>query len=137
MSKPKFLQVDPSLVSTLTFDEKGLIPAIAQEMSTGLVLMVAYMNRESLEMTVKTGYATYWSRSRQKLWKKGETSGNVQSVKGILLDCDQDALLLLVEQKGPACHTGEKSCFYRAMAKAADENGGKSGCAGCSGSCCG
>jgi phosphoribosyl-AMP cyclohydrolase len=136
MSKPHALQVDPSLWETLKFDEKGLIPAIAQEMSTGVVLMVAFMNRESLEMTIKTGYATYWSRSRQKLWKKGETSGHVQSVKGILLDCDQDALLLLVEQTGPACHTGEKSCFYRAIAKKEDEDGGQSRCAGCGGGCC-
>lgn len=134
MSDTQALQVDPSLWTQLKFDDKGLIPAIAQEMSTGIVLMVAYMNKESLEQTVKSGYATYWSRSRQKLWKKGETSGNVQSVKGILVDCDQDALVLLIEQTGPACHTGEKSCFYRALAKAEEAN--DLSCAGCGGGCC-
>ncbi|MBN2104102.1 phosphoribosyl-AMP cyclohydrolase [bacterium] len=111
------LQVEPALLNSLKFNDKGLIPVIAQEISTGIVLMVAYMNQDSLKITLETGYATYWSRSRQKLWKKGETSGNVQSVKGILVDCDQDALVLLIDQKGPACHTGEKSCFYRALAK--------------------
>jgi len=117
MSESPPLQMHPTLINDLKFDDKGLIPAIAQEVSTGLVLMVAYMNRESLKITLESGYATYWSRSRQKLWKKGETSGNLQSVKGILVDCDQDALVLLIHQKGPACHTGEKSCFYRALAK--------------------
>ncbi|MBN1781712.1 phosphoribosyl-AMP cyclohydrolase [bacterium] len=135
MSEPKSLQVDPSLWKDIKFDEKGLIPAIAQEMSTGVVLMLAYMNRESLEQTIKTGYATYWSRSRQKLWKKGESSGHVQAVRGILIDCDQDALVLLIDQTGPACHTNEKSCFYRALAKAGDD-GNQTGCGGCGG-CCG
>ena len=135
MSESQALQIDQALWTTLKFDEKGLIPAIAQEVSTGIVLMVAYMNRESLEQTIQTGYATYWSRSRQKLWKKGETSGHVQTVKGILLDCDQDALVLLIEQKGPACHTGEKSCFYRALAKAPETQNEQSACAGCGGGC--
>ena len=97
----------------LKFDEKGLIPAVVQEWKTGEVLMVAYMNAESLKKTVETGLTWYWSRSRQKFWQKGETSGNVQRVKDILYDCDQDTLLIKVDQTGPACHTGERSCFFR------------------------
>jgi len=97
----------------LKFDEKGLIPAVVQEWKTGEVLMVAYMNAESLKRTVETGLTWYWSRSRQKFWQKGETSGNVQRVKDILYDCDQDTLLIKVDQTGPACHTGERSCFFR------------------------
>jgi phosphoribosyl-AMP cyclohydrolase len=97
----------------LKFDEKGLIPAVVQEWKTGEVLMVAYMNLESLKRTVETGLTWYWSRSRRKFWQKGETSGNVQRVKEILYDCDQDTLLIKVEQTGPACHTGERSCFFR------------------------
>jgi phosphoribosyl-AMP cyclohydrolase len=97
----------------LKFDEKGLIPAVVQEWKTGEVLMVAYMNAESLKKTVETGLTWYWSRSRQKFWQKGETSGNVQRVKDILYDCDQDTLLIKVEQTGPACHTGERTCFFR------------------------
>jgi len=97
----------------LKFDEKGLIPAVVQEWKTGEVLMVAYMNLESLKRTAETGLTWYWSRSRQKFWQKGETSGNVQNVKEILYDCDQDTLLIKVEQTGPACHTGQRSCFFR------------------------
>jgi phosphoribosyl-AMP cyclohydrolase len=97
----------------LKFDEKGLIPAVIQEWKTGDVLMVAYMNAASLQRTVETGLTWYWSRSRQKFWQKGETSGNVQQVKDILYDCDQDTLLIKVEQTGPACHTGERTCFFR------------------------
>lgn len=96
----------------LTFDEDGLIPAIAQDVHTGEVRMLAYMNEESLEATRESGYAHYWSRSRQTLWKKGETSGNVQKVHDIRTDCDQDAILLLIEQEGVACHTGERNCFF-------------------------
>lgn len=103
-------------VSQVKFDAQGLIPAIAQDSVTGQVLMLAYMNAESLRLTLETGYATYFSRGRQQLWKKGETSGNVQKVLAVTLDCDGDALLLTVEPAGPACHTGETSCFYRAMA---------------------
>jgi phosphoribosyl-AMP cyclohydrolase len=92
----------------------GLLPAIAQEADTGEVLMLAYMNREAWEATLKTGKATYWSRSRQELWVKGLTSGNVQMVKEIRIDCDDDTILLKVEQRGgAACHTGHKSCFYK------------------------
>lgn len=99
----------------LKFDSSGLIPAIVQEKSTGMVLMLAYMNQESLEETIRTGKTCFWSRSRQELWRKGKTSGNIQKVREIRYDCDGDALLLIVDQKGPACHTGEKSCFYRSI----------------------
>lgn len=95
------------------FDEEGLIPAIIQDASNGEVLMLAYMNRESLQETIISGRTYFWSRSRNKLWMKGETSGNYQEVKEIRLDCDGDALLVTVEQKGVACHTGAKSCFFR------------------------
>ena len=99
----------------LKFDEKGLIPAVVQEWKTGEVLMVAYMNAESLKRTVESGLTWYWSRSRQKFWQKGETSGNIQRVKEILYDCDMDTLLIKVEQTGPACHTGNQTCFYRKL----------------------
>ncbi len=104
-----------AIIDELKFDDKGLIPAIAQDAKTKEVLMIAYMNRESLERTLKEGKACYWSRSRKKLWVKGETSGNFQLVKEIYYDCDMDALLLMVEQKGPACHTGNRSCFFRKL----------------------
>jgi len=93
--------------------EDGLITAIAQDYKTGEVLMVAFMDKEALEKTIETKKAHYWSRSRRKLWKKGESSGNEQVVREILIDCDGDAVLLKVEQKGGACHTGYRSCFYR------------------------
>ena len=99
-------------MSKIKFDEKGLVPAIAQDAKTGRVLMLAYMNAESLQMTLDSGYATYFSRSRQQLWRKGETSGHTQRVLEMRYDCDGDALLLTVEQEGPACHTGEISCFH-------------------------
>jgi len=91
----------------------GLIPAIAQDAKTGEILMLAYMNKEAFENTLKTGKATYFSRSRNKLWVKGETSGNAQIVKEILVDCDNDAVILKIEQEGGACHLGYRSCFYR------------------------
>ena len=99
----------------MDFDKTGgLLPAIAQEAETGEVLMLAYMNQEAWEATLKSGLATYWSRSRQELWVKGLTSGNVQKVKEIRVDCDSDAILLNVEQVGgAACHTGHKSCFFK------------------------
>ena len=93
--------------------ENGLILAIVQDQMSREVLMCAYMNREALEKTVETGIAHFWSRSRQQLWKKGETSGHIQKVKDIRIDCDMDSLLLLVEQVGGACHMGYRSCFYR------------------------
>ena len=92
----------------------GLIPAIAQDYETGEVLMLAYVNEESWAETLKSGYATYWTRSRQKLWKKGESSGNLQEIKEILVDCDEDTVIFKVKQiGGAACHTGHRSCFYR------------------------
>jgi len=99
----------------LKYDEKGLIPAVIQDAKTLEVLMVAYMNAESLQRTVNTGLTWFWSRSRRTFWQKGETSGNVQRVQDILYDCDSDTLLLRVEPAGPACHTGERTCFYRSF----------------------
>jgi len=99
----------------LKYDEKGLIPAIIQDWKTGEVLMVAYMNEASLCKTVETRLTWFWSRSRQTFWQKGETSGHIQQVKDILYDCDQDAILIKVDQTGSACHTGQKSCFYRSF----------------------
>lgn len=101
-----------AIVDTLKFDDNGLLPAITCDHVTGEVLMLAYMNRESLAATLKTGNATYWSRSRQKLWVKGETSGHLQKVKWLRTDCDKDTLLVGVEQIGVACHTGRRSCFF-------------------------
>ena len=95
--------------------QNGLVPCIVQEVGTKDVLMLAYMNEESLKKTMETGLATYWSRSRNELWIKGETSGHYQHVKQILVDCDEDTILLFVEQEGAACHTGSHSCFYRTM----------------------
>lgn len=100
------------IMEKLKFDEKGLIPAIAQDEKTGEVLMMAFMNQESLELTKKTGFATYYSRSRQSLWKKGDTSGHLQEVVSIVTDCDYDCILLKVKQTGVACHTGKMSCFF-------------------------
>lgn len=106
------------MIPELKYDEKGLVPAIVQDMETGDVLMMAYMSRKSLEMTLDTGFTHFWSRSRQKYWKKGETSGNVQEVKEILYDCDEDTLLIKVIQRGPgACHTGNRTCFFRKITK--------------------
>ena len=100
------------LVERLTFNDAGLVPVIAQDVETGRVLMLAWMNRVALEQTISTGFMTYWSRSRQKLWLKGETSGHHQLVQSISFDCDGDAILCRVKQKGSACHTGRKDCFY-------------------------
>ena len=99
----------------LKWDEHGLIPAIVQDASTQQVLMMAYMNAESLQKTRELGETVFWSRSRGELWHKGATSGNVQKVREIRVDCDTDTLLILVEPAGPACHTGEISCFYRTL----------------------
>ncbi len=100
----------------LKWDEKGLMPAVVQDANSKDVLMVAYMNNEALDLTIKTRKAHFYSRSRQKLWLKGESSGHTQDVKEILIDCDNDTILLLVDQKVAACHTGFWSCFYRAWA---------------------
>ena len=105
------------MIENVKFDEHGLVPAIAQDVRTGAVLMLAYMNEESLKLTLETGYATYYSRSRQKLWKKGEESGHVQKVRAIRYDCDGDTLLLQVEQTGPACHTGAYTCFHHTLSE--------------------
>jgi len=99
------------------FDDNGLIPAIAQDAKTGQILMAAYMNREALDLTIQTGYATYFSRARRKLWKKGEESGHLQKVEQILVDCDQDCLILKVTVDTGQCHAGYQSCFYRALKK--------------------
>jgi phosphoribosyl-AMP cyclohydrolase len=106
----------PDWLEQVKWDREGLVPAIAQELSTNAVLTLAWMNRESLEKTVASGEAHYWSRSRGRLWKKGEQSGHVQQVREIRLDCDEDVVLLKVEQRGGiACHTGRHSCFFRRL----------------------
>lgn len=105
---------DP-IVSELAFDADGLVPAIAQQHDTGEVLMMAWMNREAVEETLRTGSVCYWSRSRRSLWRKGETSGQVQRLVELRVDCDGDTILLMVDQTGVACHTGRRSCFFRAM----------------------
>ena len=103
------------------FDENGLIPAIAQDARTGQVLMVAYMNRQALDATIQSGYATYFSRTRKRLWKKGEESRHLQKVEQILVDCDQDCLVLKVSVDAGQCHVGYQSCFYRALSKNSDK----------------
>ena len=104
-----------AFLSAVKFDDKGLVPVIAQSHATGQVLMFAWMNRETLQHTLASGEVTYWSRSRQKLWKKGETSGHTQRLVEAFVDCDGDVLLLKVDQLGPACHTGAPSCFFRQL----------------------
>ena len=99
----------------LKFDERGLIPAVVQQYDTGEVLMVAWMSAESLRLTQETGTTWFWSRSRQELWNKGATSGNMQQVKEMRVDCDADTLLVLVDSPGPACHTGNRTCFFRTL----------------------
>ncbi len=99
----------------IKWDAQGLVPAIVQDAESKQVLMLAYVNAQALEKTLETGFAHFWSRERKALWKKGETSGNIQRVREVRYDCDADALLLLVEPRGPACHTGEVSCFYRSL----------------------
>ena len=104
-----------NILDDLTFDENGLVPAIVQDNETGEVLMMAYMNREAVVETIRTGTSHFYSRSRKKLWRKGETSGNVQAVAEIRIDCDGDTILVKVGQKGAACHKGYRSCFYRKL----------------------
>jgi phosphoribosyl-AMP cyclohydrolase len=107
-----------SWLDEVPWNEQGLIPAVAQDAASGRVLTVAWMNREALRQTVETSEVVYWSRSRKRLWRKGEDSGNVQKVREVRLDCDSDALLIRVEQAGGiACHTGRESCFYRKLEK--------------------
>lgn len=109
-------------IDNIKFDEKGLIPAIVQDSQTGAVLMLAYMNEESLQKTLETKETWFYSRSRQELWNKGATSGNRQIVKGLSLDCDNDALVVQVEPQGPACHTGKESCFYNKVFEEEEPN---------------
>ncbi|WP_054004568.1 phosphoribosyl-AMP cyclohydrolase [Cypionkella psychrotolerans] len=111
------MQFDPT---TLTYDANGLIPCIAQDHASGEVLMMAWMSAESLARTLKTGAMTYWSRSRASFWAKGETSGHVQRLVELRVDCDRDCLLALVTQVGPACHTNRRSCFYTAVRDGVD-----------------
>lgn len=101
--------------TNLTFDARGLLPAIAQDAETGEVLMLAWMNAASVAATLESGRVTYWSRSRQALWRKGDTSGHIQRLVEMRIDCDRDTLLVLVEQTGPACHTGRRNCFFTAV----------------------
>ena len=110
--------IGKSFLETVKFDDRGLVPAIVQDQETGKVLMMAWMNLESLQMTLDKKRACYWSRSRNKLWLKGESSGNMQVVHDILIDCDGDTLLLKVSQTGGACHVGYHSCFYRKATEA-------------------
>ena len=105
------------MIDQIKFDDRGLVPIITQDVSSKEVLMLAYANREALEKTLETDQAHYYSRSRKELWHKGATSGHIQYIKDILYDCDNDTLLYLVHQEGVACHTGERSCFYRSMKK--------------------
>ncbi|MGI8910942.1 MAG: bifunctional phosphoribosyl-AMP cyclohydrolase/phosphoribosyl-ATP diphosphatase HisIE [Rubrobacteraceae bacterium] len=111
-----------SAANSIKFDEKGLVPVIAQDATTGDVLTLAYANREAVEETLSSGEAHYYSRSRNELWRKGATSGNTQKVIGVRLDCDGDALLYRVEPQGPACHTGEKTCFFTTLSDGAIED---------------
>jgi len=104
-----------TVIDELAFDENGLLPAIVQDAHTGEVLMLAYMNREALRLTLETGETWFWSRSRRQLWHKGATSGNVQRVVEIRYDCDADTLLVRVTPAGPACHTGQRTCFFRPL----------------------
>jgi phosphoribosyl-AMP cyclohydrolase len=105
----------PDIAARLKRDPQGLVPAVVQQHDSGEVLMVGWMDDEALHRTLTTGLTTFWSRSRQEHWVKGETSGNRQWVRGVRLDCDGDALLVLVDQEGAACHTGERSCFHREL----------------------
>jgi len=105
----------PEILETVLFDQNGLVPAIAQQDGTGEVLMMAWMNREAIEKTLATGQVHYWSRSRKQLWRKGESSGQTQTLIDFRLDCDGDTVLVTVNQKGVACHTGRRHCFFRAV----------------------
>jgi len=107
--------MEPAGVEALRFDEQGLIPAIVQDAENGDVLMMAWMNAESVALTAAERRTVFWSRSRQELWRKGETSGHIQHVEEIRVDCDADVLLIRVHQEGAACHTGERSCFFREL----------------------
>ncbi len=109
------MTVDPAVFDAIAFDARGLVPAVAQQHDSGEVLMMAWMNREAVERTLATGAVHYWSRSRNALWRKGESSGQTQALKEMRVDCDGDTLLLLVDQTGVACHTGRRTCFFTAV----------------------
>ena len=109
------LLMTDSLIDAVKYDERGIVPAIVQDADTGEVLMLAYMNAESLAKTIETGETWFWSRSRRALWHKGETSGNTQRVVSVSIDCDGDTILVRVTPNGPACHTGERTCFFRSL----------------------
>ena len=109
------LPITPDPIATVDWGESGLVPAIVQDATTGDVLLLAYMSRESLTLCISTGETHFWSRSRQILWHKGETSGNTQRIEEIRYDCDGDTLLIKVEPRGPACHTGRQTCFFRRL----------------------
>lgn len=109
------MSLDPVVIDDLTFDERGLIPAVVQDAENADVLMMAWMNRESIERTIAEGRTVFWSRSRRELWRKGDTSGHVQHVQELRVDCDADVLLVRVHQEGAACHTGERTCFFRTL----------------------
>ena len=116
------------MIPELKYNEQGLIPAIIQDVNSNEVLMMAFMNKASLEKTVESGRTCFWSRSRQEFWTKGETSGNIQLVREILYDCDEDTLLIRVEQKGSgACHTGSRTCFYRKIETVGKRGSGEAG----------
>lgn len=110
-----------NVLEEIKFDDRGLVPAVVQDIESNKVLMLAYMNKESIQKTFEEGIVHYYSRSREKLWKKGETSGNIQKLKGFYYDCDCDSLLILVEQVGVACHTGNYSCFFNEVLKTENE----------------
>lgn len=116
MSSPS----EPFDPASLTYDSRGLIPAIAQQAGTGEILMLAWMNAASIERSLEEGRAVYWSRSRQSFWRKGDTSGHIQKLLEIRVDCDRDALVLIVEQTGKACHLGVRTCFHRAVRRTAE-----------------
>ena len=111
---PAFADATVEVLAAIKFDDDGLVPAIAQQANSGEVLMLAWMNREAVKETLKSGYAHYYSRSRKKLWRKGEESGQTQAVLDFRIDCDGDTVLIEVDQKGVACHTGRRNCFFRA-----------------------
>lgn len=113
-----------AFADAVAFDDRGLVPAIAQQHDTGEVLMLAWMNRDAVVDTLTTGRVTYWSRSRQALWRKGDTSGHIQDLVDARLDCDGDTLLLMIRQTGPACHTGARNCFYRRAGDTGVEDAG-------------
>lgn len=116
-----------TLIASMTFNADGLIPAIAQDARDGAVLMLAWMNAASIRETLAHGRVVYWSRSRQEFWRKGDTSGHVQTLREMRLDCDRDCLLMVVEQTGPACHTGRRSCFYTLVGHGAGGGAGEAG----------